>query len=298
MAGIFQFSLERDGIHLPDRMTCQVNFAQQSCASCTALYVDQNELTLHHDFLPLSNGHLIVLGSAAQDFTDLPGYPGTIQVIGDLLVDLDRNWDPVWFWSAFDHLNVNRHLDGTTTEQIGIASDYRVAEYLVSSQKGGSARVEFGIDASYGMQTAWYSVPQGGSRTAILVAGMKASTTYYMRLEVHSGKTSWFDKDRLFTTGPLPSMKFPISVITRSASVALGHGENPGVELINLTEPIVNMIQAVVTDRDGNPIWYYDVGADQANLPTPIKLIPNGHMLINIQSGTTGATWLREIDLA
>jgi len=46
----------------------------------------------------------------------------------------------------------------------------------------------------------------------------------------------------------------------------LKRAENPGVELINLTEPVANMIQAVVTDRDGNPIWYYDVGADQANL--------------------------------
>ena len=73
---------------------------------------------------------------------------------------------------------------------------------------------------------------------------------------------------------------------------------NPGVELINLTEPIVNMMQAVVADRDGNPIWYYDVGAYQANLPIPIKLLPNGHMLVNIQSGATGATSLREIDLA
>src|SRR4029077_17657832 len=56
-----------------------------------------------------------------------------------------------------------------------------VAKYVVASQIGGRARVEFGTNSSYGMQTAWYSVPPGGSATAILVAGMKASTTYHMR---------------------------------------------------------------------------------------------------------------------
>jgi len=173
-----------------------------------------------------------------------------------------------------------------------------VAKYFVSIQTGGHARVEFGTDTSYGRQTAWYSVPPGGSGVAILVAGMKASTSYHMRAEVLSGETSWLDKDWLFVTGPLPSTRFPILVVTRPKSAALVATENPGIELINLTEPGVNMMQAVVADREGNPIWYYDVGAAQANLPIPIKLIPNGHMLVNIQIGATGATFLRELDLA
>ena len=173
-----------------------------------------------------------------------------------------------------------------------------VAKYFISSQEGGKARVEFGIDTSYGRQTAWYQVPTDGSGIVILVAGMKASTTYHMRAEVISGGTSWFDKDQLFVTGPLPSTKFPTLVVTRPNSAVPAATENPGVELINLTEPSVNMMQAIVADRDGNPIWYYDVGADQANLPDPIKLMPTGHILVNIQSGATGATYLREVDLA
>jgi hypothetical protein len=48
----------------------------------------------------------------AKDFTDLPGYPGTIQVVGDAVVDLDQNWNPVWAWNSFDYLDVNRHLNG------------------------------------------------------------------------------------------------------------------------------------------------------------------------------------------
>lgn len=173
-----------------------------------------------------------------------------------------------------------------------------VAKYFVSSQNGGKAIVVFGTDTSYGRQTAWYEMPPGGLGVAILVAGMKASTTYHMRAEVLSGGTSWFDRDRVFATGPLPSTEFPTLVVTRPTSTALAANENSGVELINLTEPRVNMMQAVVADRDGKPIWYYDVGAAQANLPVPIKLARNGHMVVNIQIGASGATFLREVDLA
>lgn len=64
---------------------------------------------MHHDVTLLPNGHLIVIANATRDYTNLPGYPGTTRVIGDLLVELDPNFNPVWTWSEFDHLDVNRH---------------------------------------------------------------------------------------------------------------------------------------------------------------------------------------------
>ena len=67
---------------------------------------------VHHDIAILPNGHLILLTQSSKDFTDLPGYPGTITVRGDDLVDLDSNRNVQWVWSAFDHLDVNRHLQG------------------------------------------------------------------------------------------------------------------------------------------------------------------------------------------
>jgi hypothetical protein len=66
----------------------------------------------HHDLLPLANGHLIVLTNFTKNFTDLPGYPGTTAVVGDGIIDLDTNWDPVWAWNSFDYLDVTRHLNG------------------------------------------------------------------------------------------------------------------------------------------------------------------------------------------
>jgi arylsulfate sulfotransferase len=67
------------------------------------------ESPFHHDVLVLPNGHWIGLCEISKSFTDLPGYPGTTVVAGDALVDIDLNGNVVWAWSAFDHLDVNRH---------------------------------------------------------------------------------------------------------------------------------------------------------------------------------------------
>jgi arylsulfate sulfotransferase len=64
--------------------------------------------SLHHDILPLSNGHLILLANTIKTFNDLPGFPGETQVNGDVLVDLDEHRNPVWVWSTFDHLDIHR----------------------------------------------------------------------------------------------------------------------------------------------------------------------------------------------
>ena len=71
-----------------------------------------NLLNFSHDMLVLPSGHWIGLIQISQDLTDLPGYPGTLAVLGDLLVDIDPNGTVVWHWSAFEYLDVNRHLFG------------------------------------------------------------------------------------------------------------------------------------------------------------------------------------------
>lgn len=63
----------------------------------------------HHDVLVLPNGHWIALCQIEKPFTDLAGYPGTTNVVGDALVDIDPFGNVVWGWSSFDHLDVGRH---------------------------------------------------------------------------------------------------------------------------------------------------------------------------------------------
>jgi hypothetical protein len=53
-----------------------------------------------------------VLANEGANFTDLPGYPGTLFVTGDALIDLDPAGNVAWVWSSLDHLDVNRHPFG------------------------------------------------------------------------------------------------------------------------------------------------------------------------------------------
>ena len=77
-----------------------------------ALAASGHDITIvgtHHVVAVLPNGHLILIASMDKNLTDLTGYPRTTTVRGDVLIDLDQNHAPVWVWSEFDHLDVNRH---------------------------------------------------------------------------------------------------------------------------------------------------------------------------------------------
>jgi arylsulfate sulfotransferase len=62
-----------------------------------------------HDFVVLPNGHILVIVNSIRTFNNLVGINGPINVIGDAVVDLDENFNPVWVWDEFDHFDVNRH---------------------------------------------------------------------------------------------------------------------------------------------------------------------------------------------
>ncbi|MGA8271238.1 MAG: aryl-sulfate sulfotransferase [Candidatus Sulfotelmatobacter sp.] len=171
-----------------------------------------------------------------------------------------------------------------------------VAQFIVDSPCPGQAMVEFGPDTSYGRTTPWYAVAPMFSnartlqQTKILVAGMRASTTYHMRSQIQcTGGNASATPDLTFTTGPLPSLPFPTLTVTRPSPSTTSR-ENPGIEMIDVIAPGT---PAYFTDRDANPIWYYDVGA--GNYAFPFKFLPNGHILVSILAPTDST--LREIDL-
>ncbi len=62
--------------------------------------------TFHHDVEVLPNGHWIVIANQYRPGSD-PGQ-GETDIFGDVLVELDNNLNPVWTWSAFDHLDIHR----------------------------------------------------------------------------------------------------------------------------------------------------------------------------------------------
>lgn len=61
----------------------------------------------HHEVLRLPNGHTAVIGSVERILEDVQG-PGPVDVLGDMIVVLDEDWQVVWAWNTFDHLDVSR----------------------------------------------------------------------------------------------------------------------------------------------------------------------------------------------
>jgi arylsulfate sulfotransferase len=85
----------------------QITMTQLNSALAAAGY----NLTLqlfHHDVTVLPNGHWLVLANTFQNVV-LNGQTIPTQVLGDVIVDLNTDLQPVWVWNEFDHLDVNRH---------------------------------------------------------------------------------------------------------------------------------------------------------------------------------------------
>lgn len=79
--------------------------ANATCSGCNTITV----IGTHHDIGVLPNGHLILIASEEKSVSGLIGEPDPVTVDGDVLIDLDQNRKPVWVWSEFDHLDLNRH---------------------------------------------------------------------------------------------------------------------------------------------------------------------------------------------
>jgi hypothetical protein len=183
-----------------------------------------------------------------------------------------------------------------------------VAEYTITLVKGARITIEFGPTTAYGRSTAPVPAPPGGGPVSFLIAGMTASTTYHVRARIQLPDGKWLTgPDQTFTTGALPDIALP----TLTATTTPGQRPNPGVELVNIIDP---RGISVVSDLQGNVIWYYDNVADAGwkgyafpikPLPSPSSRAQRGNMLAaitNLYSAGVPQTIpynsvLREIDL-
>ncbi len=69
----------------------------------------------HHEAIRLPNGHTMAFGDVEQIFpAGTQGSTAPVDIIGDIIVELDQNFQVVWSWSTFDHdggapqLDINR----------------------------------------------------------------------------------------------------------------------------------------------------------------------------------------------
>lgn len=84
--------------------TLNAALASATCAECNVTLQ-----TFHHDVEPLPNGHWLLLADAIMDLSSTSTPPLTNEpptaVLGDVIVDVDQNLNPVWVWNEFNHLD-------------------------------------------------------------------------------------------------------------------------------------------------------------------------------------------------
>ncbi len=195
---------------------------------------------------------------------------------------------------------------GSADGVVGPTNNPLVAEYSIALVKPANITIEFGEDTSYGRSTSPQHTPNPLGAMSILVAGMKANTTYHMRAHIDYDDGSSLDEsDHAFTTGSIPAGYLPSVTVTNNS----GMTPQPGVELVDMVSGQTKTV-GFATDLDGNVIWIYTppessvAGVDIY----PIKLLPNGHFMCLIAPGSnsvittpvspTTPNLLREFDLA
>ena len=83
---------------------------------------------IHHEAVRFPNGQTLLLAYVERL---LPGvqHPEIDDVLGDMIIALDENWQVAWAWNSFDHLDVNRKaILGDTCHSGGICAALQLAD--------------------------------------------------------------------------------------------------------------------------------------------------------------------------
>jgi arylsulfate sulfotransferase len=189
--------------------------------------------------------------------------------------------------TKFGYATIHVVAPGTLTT----TANPQVAQYSITPSSAGNVSVQFGPDTTYGLTT--WTQASTGSAIPLLVAGMRANVEYHMRALVQfSDGAQFYDADHTFT--PNVSEK-DLQAPAIKVTTTTGMTPQSGVELLDL---VTGTARPAVTDLNGNVLWTY-TGGPNGPVPNPIKLLPNGHFLINFSNSAEdgSSSLLQEIDL-
>lgn len=215
----------------------------------------------------------------------------TVSNAGTLTLRQDRRY-------PFSNSLINWNFQTRPTLPAGTVTatnNPQVASYTVNLPSAGSVLVNFGPTTAYGYKT-WTQSTNAAGPVTILVAGMRASMEYHMQATVQvDGGATLTDVDHTFTTGALNN------VPSISAQTTPGMTPQPGVEQLSIDTG--GSVGLYVTDLSGNVLWRY---SPVNNAVEGAKLMPNGHFLVNVGSGSQtalngsapGLVAIQEVDLA
>jgi arylsulfate sulfotransferase len=155
----------------------EITIAQLNAELQAANYNNLTLQTFHHDVTVLPNGHWLVITNTFKSVV-LTGQTTPTQVLGDVIIDLDTNLNPVWVWNEFDHLDVNRHPwifpDWTHTNAVVYSKDD--GDILVSMRhQNWLVKVDYNNGAGTG-NILWH-LGEGGDFT--LQGGVNPTDWFY-----------------------------------------------------------------------------------------------------------------------
>ncbi len=91
----------------------------------------------HHEAVRLPNGHTLVLAGLERMLpAGTQGAKGPVDVLGDLILDLDENFQLSWFWNSFDHMDLKRASLGDEKCPGGPGGDGCTPVFLSSAANG------------------------------------------------------------------------------------------------------------------------------------------------------------------
>ncbi len=231
-----------------------------------------------HDMLALPNGHLILLAGTVKAFTNLPGYPGTINVLGDVLIDVDQNYNPDWVWNTFDHLDVNRHPMQFPDWTHGNALLYSADDHnLLFSMRHQNWIIKIDYQDGTGTGNILWHLGYQGDFT--LVGGTDPTDWFYAQhgMNYFSPNTTGVFQLGTFDNGN--DRQFPAGVTCGTAGAPACFYSTVPVLQLDETAMTATMISHYIP-----PASMYSSFGGQADL------LPNGNIEADFCAATAGAT--------
>ena len=93
--------------------------------------------SFHHEVIRLPNGHTLALtGLERMEPAGTQGAKERVDVLGDLIVDLDEDFQVAWVWNAFDHMDLKRASIADAKCKIGPGSGGCTSVFLADTANG------------------------------------------------------------------------------------------------------------------------------------------------------------------